>query len=72
MAVRPAADPLDEVLGRPAQPLLRAELDRRAAKMQVAVERLDVASAGPIGSPRDGSRDGDVLDERDDDDVLSG
>ena len=62
---------LEEVRCRPAELILRAELDRGSAEVEIPVVDDDVARAGPIRLARDSPRDLDVLDEAADDGVLT-
>jgi hypothetical protein len=65
-----APDPVDHLLRRLAQLLGRAELDRRAPHVVVAVVDEDAAGARPVALSRDRARDGRLLDVRPDPDGL--
>ena len=67
----PAAHPVQDVLRRLPELLVRAELDGGAAEMQVGDDRQHATGAGREGGARDRSCDLRVLDEVDQDDVLA-
>ena len=70
--VAPGADPLEEVLRRPAQLGLGAVLDRSPAQMEVGDDGVHAQRTRPERRPCDGARDGGVLDQVEEHDLLTG
>ncbi len=71
LLVVPTPHPVEHVRRRPAELLLRPQLDRRAALVQIRVEDDDVSRACAIGLAHDLTPDLGVLDQAPNDDVLA-
>ena len=69
--VAPGADPVEEVLRRPSELGLGAELDRGLAQMEVGDDGVHARRARPERRARDGTGDRRVLDQVDENDLLA-